>query len=1166
MIRATDPSSAPGPHQRGWSRLVGRCRRYARAHWTALLYLISVLFVVLAYLLWFDFHAPPINSNIGFDLYPLRQVSYATSPFDPYLWPGSYVPWALGMPVELYYGSFYTASGGSYPVGLFASVVLLDAAGAACLFYLAARWLARFGVRREFGLFATLIYAFNGYRLLNGFGTTDGYLSAGVLPAGDPAILIILAFLTYLALFRGRVYLFALGAFSFFAFSNFPTATLTLLQEYGAVLAVLLGFRWAALGATGRKVKIAAIARQTIGVAVALFVANAYLVYPLALVLGSYLTTLGSSTPAYTFSYGFDATQSVPNAVRLATDWAIFSPKAPPWAVTYLNEPLAVALSFFVPVLAFSAFLFLRRTSDVILYAMMVGTTVLSASINTPIGPAFVAATTEIPPFRAFYYGATFSPILLSFYCFFAPVSIGLLPRFLSRGEPTDPTPDLAPPRSPKMPRSILRPLTSLRAYIWPIAVAVIIVAASYPALTPEFSSSHAAGYPIDSTLPASYSDAASYLESSDPSAPTMVFPLVQPFDSNSVNGSTWYSGVNLYPDLIPNPSISSEYPSNYHGEDGDTLPVAGFVYDMGGSICASASCARNGTEAVPALADLAANESAEFATGNASLIRWSAGFSSDNVTAIGPGGSNGIEFHVNSSVTESNGHWMLGFLPRFENLSAYEFALINFTVQGASPGSILFGYHSFSPYGPGNAYGLGNYSAVSTGSVESVMIPLTAPTVRVNGQLSNVSDLFFVDDSSATSGWVNLTVDSLRLLEGNPFVAPVWEAGTPEDRLSLAGQPDGTALSFGVNLTIYEPNGHWALGYYPSPTNLSTFDFVVLNYTLSNLDANYLEFGFHSGVDYGPGSGFDVTSYLTYRSGDRYLTLIPLAAPTLSTGARLTNVTNLFLTYTPPSAESGWGFVNVSSIRLAHADADRGAAIAGALTRLGIDFVYVDTSVSVSNYVGFLGNYYNDVFAPSIYFERVFHSGTITIYRNLLDPGTFSSPTSIAAAVPTDAALGSLEFPWTNIYYNSTNLAVTYLPSSIADALTRYAPAEVTEVDQESATEYTMHVESTGPSVLESRLQYDDDWVARSENGSGDLEHFEVDGFANGWLLPAGSYDVVVSIPWATGYAGVEIAAFAVPPIFVALFFTFWIRGRSKPRRGTRPEAKDPGSTPGGP
>ncbi|MCI4324164.1 MAG: hypothetical protein L3K03_09195, partial [Thermoplasmata archaeon] len=217
------------PTHRGWgARIQGLIIRQKLVG----LYAISALFVGASFLLWYNFNSPPINSNIGFDIFPWRQVSLSGSAFNPYIWPGSYVPWILGAPPQAFYGTFFTASGQSYSFALFATVASIDIIGGVCLFYLLQRWLARFHIPAPYALFGVLIYAFNDYKLLSGFGTTDGYFSAGLLTAGDPAILLILTFLTYLSLFRGQRYLLVLGAFSFLAFSNFPTGTLILAQEY----------------------------------------------------------------------------------------------------------------------------------------------------------------------------------------------------------------------------------------------------------------------------------------------------------------------------------------------------------------------------------------------------------------------------------------------------------------------------------------------------------------------------------------------------------------------------------------------------------------------------------------------------------------------------------------------------------------------------------------------------------------------------------------------------------------------------------------------------------------------------------------------------------------------------------------------------------------------
>jgi hypothetical protein len=1117
----------------------------------ACLYAFSALLVTASFLLWFNFRSPPINSNIGFNLYPWRQVGAALSPFDPYVWPGTYTPWTLGVPTELYYGSFYTVAGNNYAVALFGSVVLISAIGGACLCYLLIAWLERFAIRPEYALIGVLAFAFNDYKLLSGYGTTDGFYSSGLFLATDPAILVTLAFLTFLAIFRDIRYSLLLGVFSFFAFSNFPTATLILLQEYFVFLILALAFRWSTLRTLRPRERLRSLAGTGLAIVAAIGAANAYLLYPFDLVYRSYSSALSSTNPAYAFSYGFDVNQTLPNAMRLITNWSVFTQKTPPWAIAYLTDPLPIVLSFLLPGLALAAVLFLRRPSELLLYSLMLVGAWVSASITTPTGTLFQWFTSSVPPFRAFYNGETLSPVVLLFYCIFAPITVAKTVPIL--GEFKDRFvwwTAAGTPSSQSVPKGTAPAHRFTAARVWPFLISGLLLISVAPALTTGFSADHASAYPVDSSLPSYYEDAARYLQTTAPSAATMVFPEVQPFDSNSVNGTTWYYGVNLYPNLISNPTISSEYPINFVGGAGSTLPVAGLVYGLGRAVCASTTCLDEGVSPVPTPVALEGHSGTEFATSNASRVNWLPGLPSDNVTFAGTGTNETISFQVNSSPYQQNGHWLIGFLHPSLNLSADAYALVNYSLEGASPQSIQFGYHSTTEYGAGSGYYLGNFTNFDFGTYRLALVPLGQPSILDNGTLTSVTNLFFVDDSQNRTGLVTLQIHSLRLIPAVRDLAPIWSAGTPEDRVVVGGRGTNSTLEMTVNASVYEPNGHWMLGYFPAETNLSSMGFAVLNYTCVNIDPNFLQFGFHSSSEFDNGSGYPLSDYLRYHSGNQFTSVVPLPIPTLQDNGSLDGVTNLFVVYSPPPFETGTGFLNITSLKLTAGDPQPGLALASALNRLGVEFAYVDTSIVYTNYQEVAGDYYNTLFGSSDYFVRVFHDGTVTIYRDLLYSGVIDSPTAVEPLLPTTAAIGNLSSPYSAVYYNASNSGIAYISGVGADARATYTQADLSNISAISPTEYTLSATVAGQAVVELKAPFDLGWVATYENGTLLADHFEVDGYANGWALPPGSYELILTFRGAQTYASVELATFALPPALLAGFLVMWFGKRRASQR----------------
>ena len=731
-----------------------------RRHPRACLYLSSAFIVLASFLTWYRFDSPPINSNTGFDLYPWREIGVSLSPFNPFIGGGSYTPWVLGSPEAGDDGLFYSATANSYSGALFASVVSVSVLGGVCLTALLIPWLGRFGVRPEYALLGVVTYAFNDYKLLSGFGTTDGFFSSGLFLATDPALLTILGYLTFLTLFRDRRFALLLGAFSFLAFSNFPTSSLVLVQEYLVLVAILVGLKWSSLSRIVARQRVRQITLDSGLIFAVIAAANVYLLYPFALVYRDYTAALVGSNPAYGFSYLFDANQSLSNALRLQTNWSVFTVKAPPWAAGYLTGPIPTLLSFLLPTLALGALWFLRRTSDLILYVLMLAAVWISASVNSPTGTLFVWFTTNVAPLRAFYNGETISPVVLLFYCLFAPLTVGRFAQALTARQTRVHARTIDGGSVSMGRRARINHLRGnlLAARLLPLVIAVLLVVSVYPALSPSFSASHAPDYPIDSSLPVSYVQASNYLQSADPLGTTMVFPEVEPYDSNAVNGSTWYYGINLYPNIIANPSISSESPANSVLGVQNVLPIPGFVYDIGGSVCASATCLDSGVSPLPTLPVLASLPGPEFVGANASNLTWSSGTPPDSLAFPVVGGQRTVEFQIAPGNSETNGHWLLRFLHPGQDLSRYSQVVIRFSAIGVNPSELQFGFHSGSDYGNGSGYLFGNVSVIANGTNDVAVIPLEGPSLRDNGSLDDVTNLFMVDEEAQSSSPATLT------------------------------------------------------------------------------------------------------------------------------------------------------------------------------------------------------------------------------------------------------------------------------------------------------------------------------------------------------------------------------------------------------------------------
>lgn len=1146
MTTRTDPASSgsgTGSPKSVIQRLVLAYRALTgtRARRTALLYIASAGLVALSYLIWYNFNAPPIGSNEVFNLHPWRQVGLSLSLFDPYYWPGSFVPQAYGTPYLIYYGTWFTVSGGSYSFATFFTIASLDCAGGMCLFYLVSKWLSAHRIPRQYALIAVLIYSFNVYKILSGYGTYGGYFSLGPFSAGDPAALIILTFLTYLALSRTWKYALVLGVFSFFVFSYFPNSTLILSEEFIVVLLFLLYLRVVKLRELGQKIAVQDLLWRTARTVGSIIVANAYLIFPLLLTGSTYTGALQSSNPSYVYSFTFDSIEVPYNAIRLISNWWVATPDVPTWVTQYLSDPMSVALTSVLPVVAFASIFYLKNRTDYSLYLMMVLVLLASFGSNPPFGAAFIAVITNVPLLRPFYNAEYFSPILLTLYAFFASLVIGRLacdirihsfPRNSIRSDDQG-----AEPVQRRPPHGLAR--TTMRIAAGMLVVALI--ASCYPALTPAYGKG-TAEFPSSSALPTYYLAANRFLTATNPNAAVMVFPSVASFTPMEENNTTWFNGPNPFAALLANPSISGYYPSNYEGSLGGELPIPAFIYSgIGATACPIDNCTGD-LDLIPQVQNLEQSDWPEFVTSNTSSIKWMSGTPGDNLSlATGPN-STEMDFDLNLSNQPAGDHWALGFFPSPLNLSRYTYAVVTLNLSSLDPNLLEFGFHSGSNYGNGSAFIMGDSVNITEGNQLTVLLPLGFPDIVDGGNLTKVTNLFFVYlTQSGQSGRASLTVSSVRFATLSDLQALGWVPSSQHDSASLRYQNGSTTLDFRLNLSSSTPSVHWLIGSLRSPLNFTDYTYAAINYSTVGIQTQALQFGFHSETG-GFGNGYVTQDFLSVQHGGQTTTIIDLTQPTISNNGDPSHVVDFFFNYQPASPRSQIAYLNVSSVELVRGLAG-GQLIAEDLARLGAEYAYVDIGVATSSTPSRVGQYYNTVFSDSPDFTRVFSQGTITIYRDLLYSGLLSTSTDIEVAPNSTGVLLGDALPYLAIYDNASNEAVTYVSSRAAFPSDNLGISVVTSYSVISATKYSATVSASAWSLLVFRTTYDSRWVAAIDGGTILRDHVVVDGFGNGWLAPPGNYTVTITLSGQSIYEIVEAGTFLAPAAMGLVLAALWIR-----------------------
>lgn len=691
----------------------------------ALKYIGIAIFTIIANLLWYRFSNAPIGGNSGFYIFPARTISEILQPYNLYSWPISYIPPILGFPNSIFYDIAFFVSSGSYSFGIFFNGIIIEIFGAISIFYIVSQFLAKVKVNRNYAYISVIFLLFN------------EIIVEGAQFDTAASTFVILFVLIFLSITFSKKYILLFGIFSVYLLSGFPGGTLTYAEEIVASLIVIVIYKM--LSGTLRldKPHLKHVTYVILLLFFATVLANAYMIWPAIIVFHTFFGALSSASPNYAFSFAFDTHETFFNAVRFIDNWAEFSGFAPTWFASYFGLTWVKLLLYIPFVFSLISIKFIKRKAEFFIYGIFLVLIFLSKANNPPLGSIFSFLITKISLLRPFYGGGTaFSPFLILAYALLIPLTTFRISVYVNE----------------KI-RWRLRPkhskfMHSAKLLLPVFIVSILLIASVYPLLSTQVVQGNPTT-PLTSSLPEYYYNASSALEVNP--GPVMVFPSINTFTANEVNGTVWYNGINIYPGVIYEPSISGYYPLNYEGGKGtDTYKIIQNIYTIHSS--------------VPRL-----NLTPE-SLNNTSLISgmsFRAYLTVDNTSVS----NNTVSYTVNENVIHGGGQWLIGNFHSPKNLTSDKWLYLSYKLDNMNVSDISIGIFSG---GTGNWYILTSYNSLSlNGGFTLSEIPINDPTFAQGLNISNVTAIV-VDygNNHLHNGTGNFKLNYLGI---NPGIKPAY-------------------------------------------------------------------------------------------------------------------------------------------------------------------------------------------------------------------------------------------------------------------------------------------------------------------------------------------------------------------------------------------------------
>lgn len=337
--------------------------------------------------------------------------------------------------------------------------------------------------------------------------------------------------------------------------------------------------------------------------------------------------------------------------------------------------------------------------------------------------------------------------------------------------------------------------------------------------------------------------------------------------------------------------------------------------------------------------------------------------------------------------------------------------------------------------------------------------------------------------------------------------------------------------LTYAVNKSEYNNGGQWLVGNIKPNINISSYNYLILNYSLFNVNRSSIELGLFSG---GVGNWYLFNSYINiYRNFYDYL-VIPIKEPSYNGGLNnYNNISSIVINFYgyDKNTINNYGNIIIKGFSLYKNDPVNYSSGAKYLYHdmkiLGIKYAYVDTSIDSGN-----GSYYSMLFSTDeSQFKLIFHEKSLYIYKLEGNNSLFSYANKIFYYKNNIDLLD-------NLYDNLTNISTAYANYTLNLNRTLYGNASIKIVSDKNNI-YNLTINHKNETIIEFKTDYNPNWVAYSGNKK--LLHIELNGFENAWIVPKGVRNITVYYSGQNKYEIIEVITLSFPLMEAALFLYFW-------------------------
>ena len=356
------------------------------------------------------------------------------------------------------------------------------------------------------------------------------------------------------------------------------------------------------------------------------------------------------------------------------------------------------------------------------------------------------------------------------------------------------------------------------------------------------------------------------------------------------------------------------------------------------------------------------------------------------------------------------------------------------------------------------------------------------------------------------------------------------------------------------------EPSGAWVAQEFNKPIDISNFSYLVLNISTNNINLSNLEVGFSfsgnannfvaPGNWYYVGSENGIYNSFTVRNGNSTSVFTQISYPSEQSGNQnLSHVDAIVIR--DKSHQTGVGNLNIYSIKFAKQNITRESYIfAKDLNILGFKYVLVDKSIQDTPYPFRIGDYYLDVFNNSEYFKNIYSVNPVSLYVNDLYNGAFSHSNSYIPVSNSNLLLHEL-------YFNSTNNVsqMSFGPDQISgwiNSNNSYGNTSI-KFERVNSLEYHVVTRSKSSFILVFKESYNPNFIAMTSNGTIITDHFEINGYDNGWIIPSGINNLTIFYKGSNSYFWSEVIEVAIPFIAFLVFATITVSNRNGGKRSVK-------------